>query len=517
MKTKTAKRIQKTRIAVQLIFTLTFFWLLFSAASAGGEASHSADYFFYFDPFVLLMYFLSTFKTRPELLLSLIPLLLTFFMGRFFCGWACPFGAMNQFFTWLFRKSKLQKKEVDRRFLKIKYFVLIALIISTLWGMNAGGWLDPFSLLTRSTGLFIAPGANFALETALKEGAQDEGLAAKTLKPIYNFSKKHLLTNKQRGFSQTALIGGLLVFLLVMNLYRRRFFCNYLCPLGAIYGLAARSAALNLKTNDHCIQCNACARHCTYQGSPYKDYMKSECLLCYNCAGDCPKDAVDTLIAIPKKENRTVIDLRRRQIMGSLAAGLTFAIIPGANAQSRYKIHPFTRPPGSKPEKEFLDMCIRCGACMSVCPTGFIQPALLESGVKGLWTPVLNPQTGYCDYKCNKCTQVCPTHAISTLTLQEKQKFKVGTAVIDRNRCYTYADGYNCAVCEEHCPVPDKAIRFRDVPTWNLDGQQVTVKQIYVVPDQCIGCGVCQNVCPRQDAPGILLSAEEEKREELSY
>ena len=70
--------------------------------------------------------------------------------------------------------------------------------------------------------------------------------------------------------------------------------------------------------------------------------------------------------------------------------------------------------------------------------------------------PVLVPTSGYCEYECRRCTQVCPTRALARLTLEEKKQFKIGTAVIDRSACYTYADGYNCAVCEEHCPVPEK-------------------------------------------------------------
>jgi ferredoxin len=152
---------------------------------------------------------------------------------------------------------------------------------------------------------------------------------------------------------------------------------------------------------------------------------------------------------------------------------------------------------------------------MQICPTNFIQPALFQAGMDGLWTPILNARTGYCEFSCNKCTLVCPTKAIQPLTVEEKKKFKMGTAVVDRSRCYTYADGYNCAVCEEHCPVPDKAIRFREVPTWNFEGRLVNVKQIYVVPDLCTGCGICENVCPRTDAPGIVMSAEEEQRESI--
>jgi ferredoxin len=150
---------------------------------------------------------------------------------------------------------------------------------------------------------------------------------------------------------------------------------------------------------------------------------------------------------------------------------------------------------------------------MQACPTHALQPAVFQAGLEGLWTPVLVPASGYCEYECNRCTQVCPTRALARLTLEEKKSFKIGTAVIDRSACYTYADGYNCAVCEEHCPVPEKAIRFREVEVHNFRGRLKKVKQIYVVPDVCIGCGICESVCPRTDAPAIRVGAEEEQRQ----
>jgi polyferredoxin len=513
MKAKTGTTVQRVRIIVQVLFVVIFFYLLFHSGHARAQSFTYTDYFFYFDPLILILNFIATGKILAIFLLSLIPLFLTLVFGRFFCGWVCPFGALNQFFTWLSRKSKKEKKGVDRKLLKLKYLVLAAVITSAVMGTHLGGWLDPFSLLTRSAAVSVNPSLNYLGQQVVEPGAKDTGIMAKALKPAYKFARKNVLTNKQRVYTQSVFVGLILIFLLLMNMYKRRFFCNYLCPLGALYGLVSRFSLFNLKTGDGCISCNACAKNCTYNGSPYQDYMKSECMTCFNCVADCPTDAVDVGFAPPKKENRTTIDVGRRKWIGATASGLAVAALPKAFIHTRSKIHRFTRPPGSVKEKEFLSKCIRCGQCMQVCPTNFIQPALFEAGLEGIWTPVLNPQAGYCEYECNKCTQVCPTKAIEVLTIKEKKEFKIGTAVVDRNRCYTYADGYNCAVCEEHCPIPDKAIRFREVDTWNFQGKLVKVKQIYVVPDLCIGCGICENVCPRGDAAGILNTAEEETRE----
>jgi MauM/NapG family ferredoxin protein len=517
MKAKTGKTVQRIRILVQVLFAVLFFYLLLQSGYAHATSFTFTDYFFYIDPLLLLMNFLATGTIVKIFLLSLIPFFLTFVLGRFFCGWVCPMGTIHQFFSWLFaraNKKKKKKEEIDKRLLKLKYVILLILVVSALMGTHLVGWLDPFSVLTRSTALVVNPSINYTVHQGLKQGAQDEGIVAKGLKPLYKFARKNILTIKQRYYTQSVFVGLIFFGLIMLNMYKRRFFCNYLCPLGALYGLVSKFSLFNLKTNKECISCKACANNCTYNGSPFENYMKTECMTCFNCVDDCPTDAVDVSFAPPKKENRTTIDIGRRTMMGSAVSALFAATLPRFFVHAKPKmIHRFLRPPGSVKETEFLEKCVRCGQCMHVCPTNFIQPAFLEAGLEGLWTPILNAQTGYCEFECDKCLQVCPTNAIETLDLDKKKKFKMGIAVVDKDRCYTYADGYNCAVCEEHCPIPEKAIRFREVDTWNFKGKLVKVKQIYIVPDLCTGCGICENKCPRSDAPGIIMTSEEEDRE----
>ena len=95
---------------------------------------------------------------------------------------------------------------------------------------------------------------------------------------------------------------------------------------------------------------------------------------------------------------------------------------------------------------------------MKACPTNAVQPAMLESGLQGMWSPLLKLRLGYCEYKCNACGQVCPTQAIVKLPLEQKQKTKIGLSVVDKNRCLPYAFGRQCQLCYDQCPLPDKAI-----------------------------------------------------------
>jgi Pyruvate/2-oxoacid:ferredoxin oxidoreductase delta subunit len=125
-----------------------------------------------------------------------------------------------------------------------------------------------------------------------------------------------------------------------------------------------------------------------------------------------------------------------------------------------------------------------------------LQPSLFEAGWEGLWTPVLVSRLGYCAYSCNACGQVCPTGAIPSLPLDEKRKAVIGLAYIDKNRCIPWADGRGCIVCEEMCPVPEKAIVLEEKDVVNPDGEKATVRLPSVIRKRCIGCGICETKCP---------------------
>ncbi len=208
------------------------------------------------------------------------------------------------------------------------------------------------------------------------------------------------------------------------------------------------------------------------------------------------------------------LGLSRRSV---LAAGLA-----GAGGALLFRIEPLggrrsynpwlIRPPGSLPEAEFLEKCVRCGECMKVCPTNAIHPTTLHAGLQGAWTPVLNMDVGYCEYECTLCGQVCPTHAIRALSVEEKQKVKIGLAYFDRNRCLPYAYSRSCIVCEEHCPTPKKAIWFEEVEVLDAHGEKQAVKQPRVNAELCIGCGICQNKCPMADQAAVLVTSVGETR-----
>jgi formate hydrogenlyase subunit 6/NADH:ubiquinone oxidoreductase subunit I len=201
-------------------------------------------------------------------------------------------------------------------------------------------------------------------------------------------------------------------------------------------------------------------------------------------------------------------DPQRRHFMATLAAsvaGVGLLRLGSAKLkQHRYWI----QPPGAR-ENDLLSKCVRCGICVGVCPTGGLQPALTEAGVEGVWTPVLVPRLGYCHYACNECGQRCPVGAIPPLTMDQKVETVIGLAVIDEDRCIAWAEDGDCIVCEEMCPLPEKAIELEEETIDHPEEGLKTLLRPKVILERCIGCGYCEQKCPVEGVAAIRVKNPE--------
>ncbi len=516
----------RTRRLVQLTFLLLFL-LAFLATRPipGREPPGWAKIFFWFDPLLLITTVLAAHSVVAWGLLALITIGVTVVLGRVFCGWLCPLGTVHDIAGRIIRGRK-DRPGVNQYspWQKTKYYVLVGMLAAAVFG---GHWItifDPLVLFYRSLTTALFPVVQWAVEegsASIYHADPKVGpLRVTTLtEPAYRAFRDHLRVVEKQGFLATAGILGFFVAIVALNAYRRRWWCRYLCPLGALLGLCAWRPFLRRTVDpETCSQCELCGMACHGGAVSNKaqTWRPSECYGCLNCTEDCRRGSLGFRWVWPWRPDKRIVgvNLSRRGILASAIGGVTLLGFFRATPQGRAKVYNpnLIRPPGARPEPEFLARCTACGLCMKVCPTGGLQPCGLEAGWEGLWTPRLVPKIGYCSYDCNRCGLVCPTEAIRPMKLEEKRKVRMGLAFFDITRCIPYAYGRDCMVCEEHCPIPEKAIYFLEVEVVTRDGEVRRIKQPKVDPTKCIGCGVCENVCVFRDRSAIRVTSANEDR-----
>lgn len=232
----------------------------------------------------------------------------------------------------------------------------------------------------------------------------------------------------------------------------------------------------------------------------------------------------------------------RREFIRSAALGT--AVIGGALAgflplpKAAQAQH--LRPPGALTERDFLAACIKCGQCVQVCPVEAIRLADIDEGF-GVGVPYLDARAQACDFSCDavQCVLACPTGALSH-DLSAKEETRMGFARLARpDAClarrglgfkgqargpdfpglhrYAHVDRWTpipvadhpydlplCDLCVRECPIKD-AIELAPLSDDPADGRRTPV-----VKAACVGCGMCEMICPAEPA-AIVIDARAAK------
>ncbi len=193
-----------------------------------------------------------------------ILLLYAILFGRMICGWACPFGLIEEL-LYKIKSPKLRKSPVTRvlSFFKYAVLVLFVLIVPIMYGLRE----FPLPAFCK----YICP-----------IGTIEGGLG--------------LLSNKFNE-SKLALLGPLftwkfmlMVSIVVGSIFIFRLFCRFICPLGAFYGLFNKFSVFGVKVEESkCTHCNLCIAHCKVD---IKHVGDQECINCGECIDVCPTKAI---------------------------------------------------------------------------------------------------------------------------------------------------------------------------------------------------------------------------------
>lgn len=200
------------------------------------------------------------------ILAAVIPI--TILWGRFFCGYLCAFGSMQEFLHFIAGKLKIKQRKVNKnidKYMKfIKYGIIIVFIV--LWTLK---------------------------------------ISLDTVSP-WNVFGNYSTYKGWSDFAYLLSFGGLLLLIIIISsLFVERVFCRYFCPLGGIFSFISKPRLYKIKKNKSaCIDCNLCSANCPMdinvneETTKYEKVKSGECVDCFNCIKKCPENC---LFANPKE------------------------------------------------------------------------------------------------------------------------------------------------------------------------------------------------------------------------
>lgn len=335
----------------------------------------------------------------------------------------------------------------------------------------------------------------------------------------------------------------------LISVFRRRWFCRYLCPVGLLLEGASSAGIHKTSWWNNCKPLGQYAALLTFFaalfGYPILLWMDplaifssafagitagrtlSGILLFAGlgilivisltsgslwCARLCPLGGTQELLSSvkrlfakegnafaaqdPAKDISTPGRIARRAFVSG-AAGTTLALWCRRIGVARTRIDDGPlRPPGAVDEDSFAGLCMRCGNCVRICPSRIIHSDVGKAGITGFLAPRIIYEKSYCKEDCIQCTQICPSGALRPLNLKQKIAYVIGEALFESSLCLLASGRRECDACARACPF--QAVKIH----WD-DEQYVA----YPLIDyrKCNGCGACEIACPVQGAKAIRV------------
>lgn len=190
-------------------------------------------------------------------------------VGRFVCGWLCPFGLIQDLLHKIPFPKKIKTFRGDKLLRKLKYILLLIFVI-----------LLPMFLVD-----VIGQGAPYFCKLLCPVGTLEGGIPLVLLNKSMHTALGWLYAWKN----------VLLVVTIIVSIMIYRPFCKYICPLGAIYSVFNPISVFKYRVDESkCTHCGACARTCKMQVDPVQNANHPECIRCGLCKKVCPTGAISS-------------------------------------------------------------------------------------------------------------------------------------------------------------------------------------------------------------------------------
>lgn len=188
-------------------------------------------------------------------------------LGRFVCGWLCPFGLIQDLLHKIPFPRKIKTFPGDMLLRKLKYVILVVFVI-----------LLPMFLVD-----IMGQGAPYFCKLICPAGSLEGGLPLVILNKSLRSAIGWLYAWKM----------VILAVVILLSIFIYRPFCKYICPLGAIYSIFNPISVFGYRVDrDQCISCGACSRACKMQIDPVLNVNHPECIRCGQCKKVCPTGAI---------------------------------------------------------------------------------------------------------------------------------------------------------------------------------------------------------------------------------
>ncbi|MGM0599276.1 MAG: 4Fe-4S binding protein [Candidatus Rifleibacteriota bacterium] len=458
------------------VIVLALFVLIFARFESFGRGQLA-------DKLLAAQFFPALFSSPVFWITVLTVILVTLLAGRLYCSFLCPFGLIQDFLARISFRDKKNGLPRQKEFFKLHTIVALIIIFTAFAGfMTFLNLTEPFAVSGRIFTNLVQP-ATTRLSLWIAEFQSSVSWLNK------------VRANPTGPANFLAAVALTLILLLIVRKWGR-IYCNTICPVGAILRLTSNFSLFKLEINQNdCISCQLCRKNCKAGcidiDTGQLDF--SRCVMCLNCVGICPTDAIKTSFVSEriKRTDKNFSPQRRAVITGAAlgAAAYLAPYIPVPRAEAE----PVILPPGASDMQRFSSKCISCHLCVSSCPSAIIVGT--SSVYSSLVKPQLNYTNGMCEQTCNICTEICPTGALKPVSLKEKETLKIAQVEYDKDLCVVKTDKKDCGACAEHCPT--KAVRM--VP------YEQGLKIPEVDPAICVGCGGCEHICPVRPIRAVVV------------